>query len=328
MKHRLVPRLVTEKADLEEGLFGQVFLEVFEVLPHLAKRRFRPHWHIRSMHYGRSTDGLTIPGVLDVAYPLPDEAGNDVGLAYVRDRHCSVLGSDWSALGRLWSSYFAIPKRVMAAADEVGPLNNVLGVHYRGNDKNSATWDTNPVSHEDFLAIIGDFLERRPELKRVFVASDDGGFAGAVAVRFGVKVINLGDPGFHKDAAPQGDAEGRADRAVLDCVLLSRCTAVLQTSSALSAFAKILTPSLEIHRCAASKMFTDIPYFPVAYIPRYASNDPVVQAVVNRLTGDDWTGDPRAAPFVRPFAARLRPSGRRRRRVRRMIEVFTGSPLA
>lgn len=325
MGRRTTPRLVTERADFPEGLFGQVFLQIFEILPHLARRRFRPHWHIRTMHYGRPEDGLTIPGVLDIAYAPPDEAGNDVSLVYVRDRHCSVLGSDWSALGRLWSSHFTIPERVTAAADQVGPLDAVLGVHYRGNDKHGATWDTNPVSHEDFLQIIGDFLARRPEFERVFVASDDGRFAGAVTAALGVEVINLGDPGFHKDEAPQGDAEARADRAVLDCVLLSRCGAVLQTSSALSSFTKILRPELEIYRCAASKMFADIPYFPVAYIPRYATADRDVQEIVERLMDDDWTTDPKGAPFLKPFVSRIRPG--RRRLARRLKELITGSPL-
>lgn len=325
MRHRTIPRLVTETTDLQEGLFGQVFLQVFEILPYLARKNFRPYWQIRSAHYGRAGDGLTIPGVLDLAYSPQGVPGNDVALGYVRERHCSVLGSDWPMLGRLWRLYFAVPERVKLAADRVGPLERVLGVHYRGNDKHSATWDTNPVSHDDFLAVIGDFLHRRSEFDRIFVASDDGSFPGAVGARFGIEVINLGDPGFHKDAAPQGDAEGRADRAMLDCVLLSRCATVLQTSSALSGFAKIFNPGLEIYRCAASKMFADIPYFPVAYIPRYEASDAGVQAIVARLMADDWTTDPRAAPFVEAFAARLRPG--RRSRLKRVVEVFTGSPL-
>ena len=234
--------------------------------------------------------------------------------------------SDWQALAKLWSSYFVLPERIVAVAERCGALHHVLGVHYRGNDKNAATWDTNPVSHDEFLCVIGDFLARRPDLERIFVASDDGSFAGAVAAQFKVEVTNLGDPGFHKDAPPQGDAEARADRALLDCVLLSRCGAVLQTSSALSSFAKILTPDLELYRCAASKMFADIPYFPVAYVPRYVSDDVVVQDIVDRLMKDDWTADPRAGPFVAAFASRVRPG--RRRLARRLGEFFTGSPLA
>lgn len=326
MQHANVPRLVTCKTELEEGLFGQVLLQVFEVLPHLARRRFRPHWHICSMHYGRAADGLTIPGIIDIAYAPGGEPGDDVDLAYVRERHCAVLGSNWTALHTLWSQYFRVPERIAAAADALGPFDGVLGIHYRGNDKNTADWDTNPVSHDDYLTVVADFAASRPDLTRLFVASDDGSFAAAAAARLEREVINLGDPGFHKDAAPRGDAKARADAAMLDCVLLSRCAAVLQTSSGLSSFAKVLRPELEIYRCAASKMFADIPYFPVAYIQKYHSADPAVQAVVDQLMRDDWTGDSRAAPFRKPFTSRPRPG--RKRLLRRMIELFTGSPLA
>ena len=278
------------------------------------------------MHCGRADDGPTIPGVVDIAYPLAAAPGADVDLAYVRDRHCAVLGSDWPALHQLWTSYFRVPDRIVRAADALGPLHDVLGVHYRGNDKHTASWDTNPVSHEDCLAIVADFAASRPDLTRLFVASDDGSFAGALAVHLDREVINLGDPGFHKDAAPRGDAEARADAAMLDCLLLSRCAVVLLTSSAVSAFAKVLRPELEIYRCAASKMFADIPYFPVAYIPKYRSADAAVQAVVDCLMNDEWTGDPRTGPFLKPFSSKLRPS--RRRQLRRIVEMFTGSPLA
>ncbi len=326
MQQSNIPRLVTSRTQFEEGLFGQVLLQVFEVLPHLARRQFRPHWHICSMHYGRPADGLTIPGVVDIAYAPRGEPGGDVDLMDVRERHCAVLGSNWTALNALWTRYFRVPGRITAAADALGPFDGVLGIHYRGNDKNTADWDTNPVSHDDYLAIVADFAASRPDLTRLFVASDDGSFAGAASARLGREVINLGDPGFHKDAAPLGDAEARADAAMLDCVLLSRCVAVLQTSSGLSSFAKVLRPELEIYRCAASKMYTDIPYFPVAYIPKYQSADREVQAVVDRLMRDDWTGDPRAAPFLQPFTSRPRPG--RKRLLRRVLELFTGSPLA
>src|SRR5258706_15353333 len=93
---------------------------------------------------------------------------------------------------------------------------------------------------------------------------------------------------------------------MLDCVLLSRCGTVLQTSSGLSAFAKILNPNLEIYRVAASKRFYDVPYFPVAYIPRYNSPSPDISALVDRLMVDDWTQDADAHLFAEPFVARPR----------------------
>ena len=63
---------------------------------------------------------------------------------------------------------------------------------------------------------------------------------------------------------------------------------VLLNSSALSAFGKILNPDLEIYRCAASMRFTDVPYFPVAFIPVYVSDSPLVRSVMSRTMANDW----------------------------------------
>jgi hypothetical protein len=97
-----------------------------------------------------------------------------------------------------------------------------------------------------------------------------------------------------------------ADRAVIDCLALSRCAVVLNTSSALSAFSKVLNPDLEIYRCAASKMFADIPYFPIAYIPRYESDDVVVAEILARTMADDWLSNPAARRFRKKFAFKSR----------------------
>jgi hypothetical protein len=80
----------------------------------------------------------------------------------------------------------------------------------------------------------------------------------------------------------------------------------MSTSSALSAFAKVFRPELEIYRCAASKMFEDVPYFPVAYLPVYWPKDPAAAAAVERAMKDDWTQTHYFARFKTPFAYRRR----------------------
>src|SRR6202022_4371104 len=90
-------------------------------------------------------------------------------------------------------------------------------------------------------------------------------------------VINLGEVEFHMAAEHTVTRAEKTDRAMLDCVLLSRCECLIETSSALPSFAKLLNPKLEIYRCAASKLFgklyTNMPYFPVAHVPVLPVND-------------------------------------------------------
>jgi hypothetical protein len=286
-----------------EGLFGHVIPNVFEILPYLHARQLFPDWEIRAAFYGTAPHGAVIPGVVDLAYKVAPGPKKDVDFRKIQNRHRHVLGNDWPALSAIWNDYFRIPDRIIRNARSVGSLSDALGIHYRGNDKNTALWDTNPVSHDDFLAIIRDFLIRRPEFRRIFLATDDFSFVELLTRKLSVEIINLGEVVLHK---AETSLDVKTDRAMLDCVLLSRCRAVLLTSSALSAFAKIFSPELEIYRVAASKRFADVPYFPVAYVPRYETSSPQIAALVDRLMAGDWSEGADAHLFTAPFAARPR----------------------
>ncbi len=281
-----------------DGLFGQVFLWVFECLPYLYEKKLFPAWNIETALYG-----VAIPGTIDLAY-VPPQPKRTVKLVRMRELRRHVLGNDFTTLGQLWQRYFRIPERIERAAAEVGPLDDALGVHYRGNDKQSASWDTNPVDHADYATLIKGFLNDRPELKRVFLATDDVAFPEFLRNALSVPTVCLGAAGFHKAASTPDTLTNKADRALLDCVLLSRCRAVLLTSSALPSFAKILNPKLEIYRVAASKFFTNTPYFPVAYIPVYRPHTDDARAIIERLMEGDWTRMPAASRFSRSFSSR------------------------
>lgn len=309
-------RVFTAPDDLEEGLFGQVVLWTFELLPMLAQRGLHPDWDIRSRLYGQAPEWRVIPGVFDVA-AQPDTGGGtgarsgadsvagrrrDRSLLSLRVAGVSVLGSDWQSLHKLWHQYFRIPERTLARADAVALPPGTLGLHYRGTDKNLATQDTNPVSVDDFLTLAECVLREHPEWHAVFIATDEPAMVEQARLRLaGKRLINLGAVRFHKD--PEGEPD-RADRALLDCLLLSRCATVLKCSSALSGFAKVLNPQLPCYRVSASKMFADVPYFPDAHVPRLVLRDPRAAAILARQFEGDWLDDPRVpARYRQPFVS-------------------------
>jgi hypothetical protein len=311
-----------EPMDLQEGLFGQVFLQVFEILPVLHALKLYPAWDIKSSLYGPPPSQTVIPGILELAYAAPQGQLAVVPFRKLHRWSCHALGNDWAELARLWRAYFTIPARVEAQADRLGPMQRTLGVHYRGNDKVSADWDTNFLSQDDFVALILDFLGRRPDIARLFVATDDFTFVAKLQSAIALPIVNLGAVGFHK-AADEAVTWEKSERALLDCVLLSRCAAVLQTSSALSSFAKVLNPALEIYRCAASKIFSDVPYFPVAYVPPLAPSGGAAIAIMARTMRDDWTSTRRAARFEARFVSRRRSflRGRFGKSLKRILRV-------
>ena len=293
-----------ETSDLKEGLFGQVFLFLFEILPYLHKRSIYPAWEIRSKHYGPPPDHIAVPGVLDLAYTPPPGPYRRVPLFKLRARYSSALGNKWSELSELWHAYFKVPQRVIDQADALPPLHNALGIHYRGNDKFTGNFDSNPITHEDYLTLITEFLATRPETELIFAATDDFAFVHKLRATVSLPILNLGEIGFHKAEVSGLDLMEKADRALLDCLLISRCRTALQTSSALPSFAKVLNPDLEMYRCASSKLFAPLPYFPVAYIPPVSLKTTRAVEILTTTMQHDWTSIRKARKFRSSFIHR------------------------
>jgi hypothetical protein len=298
-------RITSAPGELREGLFGQIVLHTFEVLPYLKARGIFPTWRIASKLYGSPPDFTVIPGVFDLAYVPPTDHPKDLPLAALRATRTSILGGDWDAMHDLWHAYFRIPTRITEAANRVEIGAHTLGLHYRGQDKNALSWDTNPVTVDEFLTLAKSFLADRPDIDSMFIATDEFGFVEAARHALPqIRLINLGPVDFHKAELP---APGKADRALLDCVLLSRCAHVIKCSSALSGFAKVLRPDLPMCRVAACKLFTDVPYFPDAYVPPMSGSDAASSELLRRLLKGDWLDDADArARFARPFGSRPR----------------------
>jgi hypothetical protein len=310
---------------LKEGLFGQVFLFVFEILPLLYENKIFPNWEISATHYGAPPNGFVIPGILDIAYEETICNLKEVSLEALRNFDPVVLGNDWQLLNKIWTSYFRIPNKILDHASNIVDGQNIVGIHYRGTDKQDAHWDSNPVKHKEFLKIIEDFLGGNNGARKVFVATDDKLFSGFLRENLRLEVINLGRVEYHKSSVTHAQIFERTYRALLDCVILTKCKSVLTTSSALPAFAKVLNPNLEICRATASKLFTDIPYFPIAYIPRYSTRSPEVTNIINRLMLDDWEETRNVDRFKNKFAYQTRYPGSIAQPIRKSArDAFSG----
>lgn len=287
-------KITTKPEELTEGLFGYIILHLFEVLPKLHEDGIFPCWDIRSNRYGCAPDHVIIPGLLDINYEQKEGNCKEMNLVEVRKRYAQVLGNDWEYMNMLWNTYFQIPNRIVAKADEFGDLSETLAVHYRGTDKNLAIHETQPVTHGDILLLVEDFLETHPEIRTLFLATDEASLIQKAQRAFGQhKIINTGEVELW-DSNNKPVSLQIGDHAVLDCLLMSRCKYLIKCQSALSGFAKILNPTLLAYRISASKMFAEIPYFPDAYIPRLESSGVKCQKVLSRLFEGDWLSDQRA----------------------------------
>ena len=202
--------IVTTPGDISQGLFGGVFLFAFEILPYLQRKKIRPGWSITSKLYGNEPDFEVIPGLLDFAYEAPEDIEAKISLLELRRDWPLALGNDWHKLNRLWSEYFAVPNRIERAVQILGDLGETLGVHYRGTDKNTTAWDSNPVSFEDFALIIRDLLQRKPSLKQVFLATDEAAFVTYLRRHLDIPIVGFGAGRHHLE---QKTEEERYDRS-------------------------------------------------------------------------------------------------------------------
>ena len=309
-------KIVTSPDEMKEGLFGQVLLWILEILPYLEDQSIFPDWEIKSRLYGNFPEYTVVPGVFDLAYMPPQNINKMVRLIALRTTHTYTLGGDWDYVHRLWNSYFTIPNRIISIVNQIKITPHTLGLHYRGTDKNQSLSDTNPVSQSVFLMLVEDFLREHQDINSIFVATDEASFIQNVQARFShLEIINLGKIEFHKTVT---NGEEKADRALTDCFLLSRCRYLLKCSSALSAFAKILNPQLEAYRVSACKFNNSglpnipffprdiIPYFPDAFIPKLTSTNPECSQILKNLFTDDWLDNNESTIWQSVFKSQMR----------------------
>jgi hypothetical protein len=298
-------RIVTHPSSFTEGLFGQIVNWVFEVLPKLYQNRIFPDWKITSLVYGIEPDFTVIPGIFDLSYEVKNtQTKKDIDFGVLGELFGSVLGNQWEALNKIWNAYFCLPLRITKQADAFGDMNNALGLHYRGTDKNTDSLQTNPVSHDDFLCLVDDFIGSHRDIDTIFVASDEYSIKQSIKENYKDKrVIGTGGAEFWKSKI-KTNTFVKGDHAVLDCLLLSKCKYLIKNQSALSGFAKVFNPKLQAYRISASKLFCGYPYFPDAYIPQLTSEDPKCKVILRALLREDWTQNKVAyKKYGKPFIA-------------------------
>jgi hypothetical protein len=281
--------MIIESDYLTEGLFGQVFIWMLEILPYLDSQGRKPEWRIRTRNYGDAATFNIFPGIIRTTYE--PETGDDVAafeqLCFYHKHH---FRHDFRSANKYWNTYFRFTDDVSERLEKFWQDNfasdNVLGVHYRGTDKNTDSYQTNPVSRYQFLCVVEDFLKTHPDVTAVFVASDDNRFIEAMS---GFPRVRFHAQDRSKDGRPLWNdqnvtnKQAAAKDAILDCLTLSRCRYVLKGMSQLSAFCKIFNPDAEVYRVSACKP----DWFPEAYVPLYRSRDGAVRALLRVLQQGD-----------------------------------------
>ncbi len=279
---------------MTEGLFGMVILHITEILPILEKRNTdisMLHWNINTKSYG-----AIFPNVLEykatgkLKWYLRKTKTQLKQLRSLQPKY--VLGDDFHKLHQLFFKYFAIPNDLENIASS-RELEDSLGIHFRGTDKTTDSNMNTSISKDDFYMIFDSFIKKKP-FNSIFLATDENDVYSFLRSKYpNIKIISsrkFDDQNifWRHNPAPVKNAK----EAMIDMLCLSKCKTVLKVSSALSSFAKITNPDLKIYRLNALKMFTDIPYFPDAYIPLLSKDDAYSKecnSILDKVQKDDWS---------------------------------------
>lgn len=126
----------------------------------------------------------------------------------------------------------------------------VLGIHYRGTDKNA---EAPSVPYPAFKKSIYQFLDQNSKFDCLFVSSDEQNFVDFIEHEFyhTLPVFYHDDHERSKEGvaihrSKLGDRYKKAEEAVLSCLLLSRCTALIKNASFLSAWSRLFNPHLPV----------------------------------------------------------------------------------
>lgn len=154
--------------------------------------------------------------------------------------------------------HFAIKPEIMRQCDEFCALNRVssrsLAVHYRGTDKVA---EAPRVAYQKILEVVEQTLQTGNH-DRVFVATDEQAFAAAIVDRLGAQRVVYYDFARSSGEAPLHRGTGGSHAydmgrsALLDCLTLSRCGAIVRTASLLSSWASIFNPDLPVTLMSAA----------------------------------------------------------------------------
>jgi len=169
------------------------------------------------------------------------------------------LGEDYDRMLTIGRASHLIRKYLVVKADVIEEVDDfcrrhfaerrVLGVHYRGTDK---VVESPFVPYDRVRRNIDRYLELYPRTDRVFVATDDARFLDYLQnASLGRGLLCREDSFRSRDGSSIHESSETNKHeinrdAIVNCLILSRCEALLKTASILSAWSKLFNPRLPV----------------------------------------------------------------------------------
>jgi hypothetical protein len=282
--------IYSEHKDLTEGMFGQALTWLLEVLRHLeTSEQFTNDskivFDINTKLYDNLVPTYIVPHKLyekkDLKSPI---LINLKQYKFSKNLDYPFHEHSFTVANYIFQKYFTIRSDILKCIPELD-FETTLGVHYRGTDKQHDSGEANIITQEEYLTIIDDYLQKNSNIKTVYCCSDEATFINKCKQRFYDKNIvqysqkrSSESYALHKTIRMQDETDKHCIAAIVDMISLSRCNMILKTSSALSAYSKIINPQIQLLTCCAMKQR----WFPTGVVKSYTSSSVAVNDILSR----------------------------------------------
>ena len=146
------------------------------------------------------------------------------------------------------------------------------------------------------IMIIEDYLNNNNNINTLFCCSDEQIFINKIKEKFkNYKIIEYNQfrnnsENINYGLFRYGEKFDEIERnkltyaSIIDMLALSKCKVVIKSSSALSAFSKIINPSLILYTVSAMKK----DWFPTSYVEEYKTNNIELKKILKRTMKDHY----------------------------------------
>jgi hypothetical protein len=282
---------------LTGGLYGQILTWILEVIPHLEENKILPNWDLYSNYYGH------IFGKHIMLNYEPTNTNDkyiefmDYKLSPNTSQYFHNYGHDFNLAHNLFFKYFKISDEIYNEVKNfVEPRKGkkTLGIHYRGTDKINST-ESGYMDEHVFVKIVDDYLSKDKDIDTIFVISDEKQKIIFISEYYNNKGYKTYYPDdsvslsrsdllfYHYSNESSDDRDYLFKKSIVDPLILSNCDVLFKSQSALSSWAKIFNPSLDVYRITSFKYS----WFPDGYINKYTSNNPEINIILDKIYNDE-----------------------------------------
>ncbi len=181
---------------------------------------------------------------------------------------------------RLIDKYLGVKQFVLDEVDqfcrEHFAQKTVLGIHYRSTDK---VGEAPAVAYDSVTRNIRHYLGLYPQTNAIFISTDDQRFREYIAGEFTALPVIIREDYFRSDNSSSIHHNKRLDKfevnkdALINCLLLSRCHALIKSSSFLSDWSKLFNPALPV--VLLNKPYEHALWFPASEIAKDVLYQPI-----------------------------------------------------